>query len=329
MDENYINRMYNDNNEDDLLYNGNEVSNYEEQACCNNLFFSTFGNNNIFSYINDICFKDIPLDDDEEINNFNLNNQEIKTPLCSNKKKVTPEENIIINNEKKENNNNNLIRNSIASNPSNDSAAEPIIPLRRNNTVVIQKDNNGIKNSVNLKTNIFTNIANIFRDFFEDKKEKVDDEISDKQSNNSNYKLENIKSPMLRRIFNKDKSNKSKIIKNKNNINDNKNSYKEDEKEIAYDDILAFKISENNDENLQKLVSAIPAFIVKKKNKNIESNNKNCPICLNEFNIGEKESSLPCLHCFHSNCIEKWLKRSKFCPVCKLQISWESLNPKF
>ena len=328
MDENYMNRIDNEIKEKDIIYSDNNIPNYEEQACCSNFLSSTFGNNNIFSYINDVCFKDIPINDEEIMSNININ-EEIKTPLCSNKKKVTPEENIIINNEKKENNNNNLIRNSIASNPSNDSAAEPIIPLRRNNTVVIQKDNNGIKNSVNLKTNIFTNIANIFRDFFEDKKEKVDDEISDKQSNNSNYKLENIKSPMLRRIFNKDKSNKSKIIKNKNNINDNKNSYKEDEKEIAYDDILALKISENNDENLQKLVSAIPAFIVKKKNKNIESNNKNCPICLNEFNIGEKESSLPCLHCFHSNCIEKWLKRSKFCPVCKLQISWESLNPKF
>ena len=328
MDENYMNRIDNEIKEKDIIYSDNNIPNYEEQACCSNFLSSTFGNNNIFSYINDVCFKDIPINDEEIMSNININ-EEIKTPLCSNKKKVTPEENIIINNEKKENNNNNLIRNSIASNPSNDSAAEPIIPLRRNKTVVIQKDNNGIKNSVNLKTNIFTNIANIFRDFFEDKKEKVDDEISDKQSNNSNYKLENIKSPMLRRIFNKDKSNKSKIIKNKNNINDNKNSYKEDEKEIAYDDILALKISENNDENLQKLVSAIPAFIVKKKNKNIESNNKNCPICLNEFNIGEKESSLPCLHCFHSNCIEKWLKRSKFCPVCKLQISWESLNPKF
>ena len=327
MDENYINRIDNENKENDIIYSDNNIPNYEEQACCSNFLSSTFGNNNIFSYINDVCFKDIPLNDEEIMSSININ-QEIKTPLCSNKKKITPEENIIINNDKKDNNNN-LIRNSIASNPSNDSAAEPIIPLRRNNTVVIQKDNNGIKNSINVKTNIFTNIANIFRDFFEDKKEKVDDDISDKQSNNSNNKLENIKRPMLRRIFNKDKSNKSKIIKNKNNISDSKNSYKEDEREIVYDDILALKISENNDENLQKLVSAIPAFIVKKKNKNIESNNKNCPICLNEFMIGEKESSLPCLHCFHSNCIEKWLKRSKFCPVCKLQISWESLNPKF
>ena len=328
MDENYLNRIDNEKKENDIIYSDNNIPNYEEQACCSNFLSSTFGNNNIFSYINDVCFKDIPINDEEIMSNININ-QEIKTPLCSNKKKVTPEENIIINNEKKENSNQNLIRNSIISNPSNDSAAEPIIPLRRNNTVVIQKENNGNKNGINVKTNIFTNIANIFRDFFEDKKENVDDDLSDKQSSNSNYKHENIKRPMLRRFFNKDKSNKNKIIKNKNNINDSKNSYKEDEREIFFDDILALKISENNDENLKKLVSAIPAFIVKEKNKNNESNNKNCPICLGEFMVGEKESSLPCLHCFHSNCIEKWLKRSKFCPVCKLQISWESLNPKF
>ena len=98
MDENYLNRINNENNnknEKGLLYNDNEVSNYEEEACCNNIFFSVFSNNNIFSYINDICFKDIPIDDEEIINNLN---QEIKTPLCSNKKKLklTPDD-IIIN----------------------------------------------------------------------------------------------------------------------------------------------------------------------------------------------------------------------------------------
>ena len=46
---------------------------------------------------------------------------------------------------------------------------------------------------------------------------------------------------MLRRFFNKDKSNKNKIIKNKNNINDSKNSYKEDEREIFFDDIISIK----------------------------------------------------------------------------------------
>ena len=337
MDENYMNRIYNEDNENDLLYN--EVSNYEEQACCNNLFFSTFGNNNnIFSYINDICFKDIPLDDDEEINNFNLNNQEIKTPLCSNKKKLLTPNDMIINNEnnnsnninnQNENENQNLIRNSIRSNPSNDSAAEPIIPLRRNNTVVL---NNNNRNNINNKgTSIFMNLTHIFKEFFGDKKNKEDD-WSDKQSNYSKSSFK--KRPILRRLLTNDEENKNRISKNKLSDNNsqsdnNRNSYKEKKRQRIFDEILTLKIEESNEENITDLVSAIPAFIVKDKNKSKENNNKFCPICLGEFKIGEKESSLPCLHFFHSNCIEKWLQRSKFCPVCKLQISWESLHPEF
>jgi hypothetical protein len=332
MDENIIHRVESEKKENELIYSDNHIPNYEEQACCSN-FFSSFGNNNIFGYINDVCFKDIPINDQEIIDNININ-QEIKTPLCSSKKKITPDDEIIINNNNNINNQN-IIRNSLASNPSNDSAAEPIIPLRRTNTGNIEKDkDNNIKGINNSKTNFFTNLANIFRDLFGDKQQNDENnDISDKQSNNSNNILENIKRPVLRRILTNDKSNKNRINKNKSEIknSDKKNSYKEEEKEIFFDDILNLnlKISENNDEDLTKLVSAIPAFIVKEKNKNKDSNNKYCPICLGEYMIGEKESSLPCLHCFHSNCIEKWLKRSKFCPVCKLTISWESLDPKF
>ena len=335
MDENYMNRVYNENNEKDLFYNGNEVSNYEEQACCNNLIFSSFVNNNIFSYINDICFKDIPLDDEEEINKLNLNNQELKTPLCSNKKKSLTPNDMIINNEnnnniinQNENQNQNLIRNSLASNPSNDSAAEPIISLRRNNTVVLNNNKNNINKN---GTSIFKNLANIFKEFFGDKK-NAEDDLSDKQSNYSKSSFK--KRPILRRLLTNDEENKNKISKNKLNDNNsqsdnNRNSYKEKKRQKIFDEILTLKIEENNEENITELVSAIPAFIVKEKNKSKENNNKYCPICLAEFKIGEKESSLPCLHFFHSNCIEKWLKRSKFCPVCKLQISWDSLDPKF
>jgi hypothetical protein len=335
MDENYMNRIYNENNENDLFYNSNEVSKYEEQACCNNCIFSTFSNNNIFSYINDICFKDIPLDDEEEINNLNLNNQEVKTPFCSNKKKLLTPNDMIINNEnnnnminQNENQNLNLIRNSFVSNPSNDSAAEPIIPLRRNNTVVV---NNNRNNANNNGTNIFKNLANIFKEFFKDNK-NAEDDLSDKQSNYSKSSFK--KRPILKRLLTNDEDNKNRISKNKLSDNNsqsdkNRNSYKGKKRQKVFDEILTLKIEENNEENLTELVSAIPAFIVKEKNKGKENNNKHCPICLGEFKVGEKESSLPCLHFFHSNCIEKWLKRSKFCPVCKLQISWESLNPEF
>ena len=47
LSEKYMDRIYNENNENDLFYNSNEVSKYEEQACCNNCIFSTFSNNNI------------------------------------------------------------------------------------------------------------------------------------------------------------------------------------------------------------------------------------------------------------------------------------------
>ena len=160
--DNNIQRFDDDN---DIIYSDNFIKNYEEQACCHNIIFSTFGNTSIFSYINDICFKDIPINDQEIINQMN---QEVKTPLCSNKKN-TPKENENNNNnainlnkndiidnfndnidiDKESNNflnignennnilinneiNYNLIRNSLASNPSNDSAAEPIMAFRRN-----------------------------------------------------------------------------------------------------------------------------------------------------------------------------------------------------
>ena len=333
MQENYVDRIYNENNNENkkgLLYNDNEVSNYEEQACCNNILFSTFGNNNIFSYINDICFKDIPIDD-EEINN-NLNH-EMKTPLGSNKKKLklTPDD-IIINAEENNNNininnqNQNLLNNSLASNPSNDSAAEPIRPLRRNNTNIVNKEKLGNSGGIN----IFSSLANIFKDLFGDKKENIDDDLSDNQSVNSRISFK--KRPILRRLLTNDEENKNKINKDKNKDknsynNSNKSSHKKEKHQKIFEEILTLKIEENNEEDLINLVSAIPAFVVKEKNKN--NNNTNCPICLGKFKLGEKESSLPCLHFFHSNCIENWLKRNKSCPVCKLKISWESLKGEF
>ncbi|XP_044509431.1 E3 ubiquitin-protein ligase SDIR1-like isoform X2 [Mangifera indica] len=42
-----------------------------------------------------------------------------------------------------------------------------------------------------------------------------------------------------------------------------------------------------------------------------------CTVCLEQVNIGETVRSLPCLHQFHVNCIDPWLRQQGTCPVCK------------
>ena len=43
-----------------------------------------------------------------------------------------------------------------------------------------------------------------------------------------------------------------------------------------------------------------------------------CPICLDNFQIGEYYRELDCTHCFHKKCIDKWFKKDHSeCPMCR------------
>ena len=41
-----------------------------------------------------------------------------------------------------------------------------------------------------------------------------------------------------------------------------------------------------------------------------------CVICMVEFVFGDHVRYLPCLHYFHTHCIDSWLMRSFICPSC-------------
>lgn len=46
-----------------------------------------------------------------------------------------------------------------------------------------------------------------------------------------------------------------------------------------------------------------------------------CMVCLEEYKSGDIVKTLPCLHYFHSACIDKWLRRNGKCPECRVPIS--------
>lgn len=41
-----------------------------------------------------------------------------------------------------------------------------------------------------------------------------------------------------------------------------------------------------------------------------------CPICLEVFGYG-KVVRLSCGHCYHEECVVRWMKLSLVCPVCR------------
>ena len=47
---------------------------------------------------------------------------------------------------------------------------------------------------------------------------------------------------------------------------------------------------------------------------------EDCVICLEEIKVGSAASRMPCSHTFHGICIEKWLKQSHYCPICRFEM---------
>lgn len=45
-----------------------------------------------------------------------------------------------------------------------------------------------------------------------------------------------------------------------------------------------------------------------------------CTICIEDFKDGDDLKTLPCLHIYHSACIDSWLQRDNSCPICKTPI---------
>ena len=70
-------------------------------------------------------------------------------------------------------------------------------------------------------------------------------------------------------------------------------------------------------ENPQQTINTIPKL-------KCEGEMGECGICLEGIKVGEEFRALPCSdtvnHCFHSKCIDQWLRTKNTCPTCRAKL---------
>ena len=85
------------------------------------------------------------------------------------------------------------------------------------------------------------------------------------------------------------------------------------------------KEEENKIKNeIEEILKYIPIIKIKEQNDLIKNKNQ-CMICLSNYRLGDKQYILPCFHIFHSRCLKTWMFQKRYCPICKFDISLESL----
>eukprot|EP01023_Acetabularia_acetabulum_P032386 TRINITY_DN30252_c0_g1_i12.p11 TRINITY_DN30252_c0_g1~~TRINITY_DN30252_c0_g1_i12.p11 ORF type:complete len:128 (+),score=20.69 TRINITY_DN30252_c0_g1_i12:2188-2571(+) len=97
--------------------------------------------------------------------------------------------------------------------------------------------------------------------------------------------------------------------------------------------VIVVNIPNNNEEDAvalvrdayiiqgQQLMRRLYSFTHQGNQEKFE--NVSCPVCLENYKLGEKVVTLPCFHKFHQGCITSWIEEKGFdsvCPVCKQNV---------
>jgi len=70
---------------------------------------------------------------------------------------------------------------------------------------------------------------------------------------------------------------------------------------------------------IREILSHLPKYEKIKDNDNLITQHTSCAICINKYKKGEYKRVLPCGHCYHKKCIDKWLMGNKkmSCALCR------------
>jgi hypothetical protein len=174
------------------------------------------------------------------------------------------------------------------------------------NTFSINERNNN-RNRIDInRNNIRENNRNNNRE---------DNRNNNRESNRNNNNNIGLDNHLHRLSYNRRHRNR---IRDSENIDDLLRIFEEEDEEL---NDRRNKICKEDAKEIMRFIPVSEIKEIKQEN----GNELKCMICLYDFNIGETECTLPCLHIFHSDCLEQWIERKRLCPVCKYDISLDSL----
>nr|XP_019044725.1 hypothetical protein I302_06638 [Kwoniella bestiolae CBS 10118]OCF23655.1 hypothetical protein I302_06638 [Kwoniella bestiolae CBS 10118] len=74
------------------------------------------------------------------------------------------------------------------------------------------------------------------------------------------------------------------------------------------------------------VIDGLPRFKFDDEKKLAQSTYKDCPVCKDDFAVGDEVVRIPCAHIFHPDCLVPWLKQNGSCPVCRFSLVPEEEN---
>lgn len=96
---------------------------------------------------------------------------------------------------------------------------------------------------------------------------------------------------------------------------------------VPFDDLQIFdfnqvnnNINKINNPSINDIFNELPETEIDDISK-LSPQQRNCIICLNDLEKGDKATMLPCVHFFHTPCVQEWLSVNNYCPVCKSKIN--------